>query len=225
LDLLNGVRGTTVGRSAFHASKLAVERAYKRVSRVWDWTGGGIRRAADLRCRFNRDYHLDANHEHGTKGALMRAKEGIIDRLNALLAHELTATDQYVLHTEMARNWGYEKIGAKFWALALDEMKDAQNLIRHIFYLEGMPKMQRTGPIQTADGVPQLLEINLQRERQVVEALAEAIPHCAQVGDFTTRGMFEEMIKEEEGHVDWFETQLETISQIGVENYLTQQLG
>jgi bacterioferritin len=59
----------------------------------------------------------------------------------------------------------------------------------------------------------------------VVEALAEAIPHCAQVGDFTTRGMFEEMIKEEEGHVDWFETQLETISQIGVENYLTQQLG
>jgi bacterioferritin len=155
----------------------------------------------------------------------MKPKEGIIDRLNAMLALELTATDQYVLHSEMARNWGYERIAEKFWSLAIDEMKDAQNLMKHIFYLEGQPIMQRTGPTQIGQSVPELLEIDLQRERQVVAALAEAIPHCTQVGDFTTRGMFEEMIREEETHVDWFETQLQTIRQIGAENYLSQQLG
>jgi bacterioferritin len=154
----------------------------------------------------------------------MRPKEGIIDRLNALLAHELTAADQYVVHSEIARNWGYERIAQKFWDLGVDEMKDAQALIRHIFYLEGTPRMQRTGPVQTGQGVPELLELDLQRGRQVVETLTDAIAHCAQVGDYTTRRMFEEMISEEEGNVDWFETQLETIRQIGAENYLSQQL-
>jgi bacterioferritin len=107
----------------------------------------------------------------------------------------------------------------------MDEMKDAQNFIKHIFYLESVPKMQRTGPVQIGEGVPELLELNLQRERQVVETLVEAIGHCAQVGDYNTRGMLEEMIRDEEAHVDWFETQLETIRQIGAENYLSQQLG
>ena len=155
----------------------------------------------------------------------MRAKEGIIDRLNTLLAHELMATDQYVVHSEMAANWGYGRIAEKFRQLSIDEMKDAQNFIKHIFYLESVPKMLRTGPVQVAGDVPRLLELNLQREQEVVEALVEAIAHCAQVGDFNTRGMLEEMIRDEETHVDWFETQLETIRQIGAENYLTQQLG
>lgn len=155
----------------------------------------------------------------------MKAKEGIIDRLNTLLAHELTATDQYVLHSEMAQNWGYGRIAEKFRKLSHDEMKDAQNFIRHIIYFENVPTMQRTGPMQAGAGVPELLELNLQREREVVETLGEAIAHCAQVGDYNTRSMLEEMIRDEETHVDWFEMQLETIRQIGAENYLAQQLG
>ena len=107
----------------------------------------------------------------------------------------------------------------------MDEMKDAQNFIKHIFYLEGVPKMQRTGPLQMGASIPELLEASLQRELAVVETLVEAIAHCGQVGDYHTRGMLEEMIAEEEGHVDWFETQIETIRQIGAENYLSQQLG
>lgn len=155
----------------------------------------------------------------------MKAKEGILDRLNTLLAHELAATDQYVVHAGMAENWGYGRIAEKFRKLSVDEMKDAQHFIKHIFYLEGVPRMQRTGPVQVGASVPELLEFDLQRERAVVETLVEAIAHCAQVGDYHTRGMLEEMIREEEGHVDWFETQLETIRQIGADNYLSQQLG
>ncbi len=155
----------------------------------------------------------------------MRAKDGIIERLNTLLAHELTATDQYVVHSEMAANWGYGRLAGKFRELSTDEMKDAQNFIKHIFYLEGVPIMQRTGPVQLGAGVPELLELNLRREREVVETLIEAITHCTQVGDYHTRGMLEGMIRDEEAHVDWFETQLETIRQIGAENYLSQQLG
>ncbi len=155
----------------------------------------------------------------------MRAKDGILDWLNTLLAHELMATDQYVVFSEMAANWGYGRLAAKFRELSIDEMKDAQNFIKHIFYLEGVPKMQRTGPLQMGGSVPELLELSLQRERDVVATLVEVITHCGQVGDYNTRGMLEGMIHEEETHVDWFETQLEAIKQIGVENYLSQQLG
>jgi bacterioferritin len=154
----------------------------------------------------------------------MKAKEGVIDYLNQMLTIELTAINQYFVQAAMINNWGYERLGARIRDLSLDEMRDAERLINHILYLEGVPNMQRLGQVRVGENVRECLEADLESEYNAVRTLAAAIAHCTQVGDYTTRNIFEEMIREEEEHIDWFETQLETIRQVGLENYLTQQI-
>lgn len=154
----------------------------------------------------------------------MQAKAGVLDFLNRHLTVELTAINQYFLASEMCRNWGYERLAEKFRSLSLEEMQDAQALVRHILYLEGLPNMQRLNEVKVGENVMEILRAGLETERAAVAGLAEAISHCASVGDYTTRAMFEEMIQEEEGHVDWYETQLELIGQISLEHYLAQQV-
>ena len=112
----------------------------------------------------------------------------------------------------------------KFREISTDEMKDTEHLIRHILYLEGLPNLQRMNQVMVGESVQEDLELNLQSEQNAVEVVTEAITHCAQVGDYTTRGMLEEMVRSEEEHVDWLETQLETVNQIGIELYLNQQI-
>ena len=154
----------------------------------------------------------------------MKAKDGVIDRLNQLLTIELTAINQYFIHAEMANNWGFRRIGAKFRENSLSEMADAQHMIRHILYLEGVPNLQRINQVMVGESVREDLDLNLEAERAAVEVLSEAITHCASVGDYTTRGILEGMVREEEEHIDWLETQIETINQIGLELYLNQQI-
>ena len=154
----------------------------------------------------------------------MQAKEGVIDLLNRHLTVELTAINQYFLLSEQSRNWGFERLYSKFRALSLEEMQDAEKLVAHILFLEGLPNMQRLNEVLAVENVQEALDAGLATERGAVQFLTEAIQHCAQVGDFYTRGMFEEMIAEESGHVDWFETQLETIARVGMERYLAQQI-
>ena len=154
----------------------------------------------------------------------MKAKDGVLERLNHILTIELTAINQYFVHAEMANNWGFRRIGGKFRVNSLGEMQDAQHIIRHILYLEGVPNLQRLNQIMVGESVREDLDLNLEAERAAVEALAEAIAHCASVGDYATRGILEGMIREEEEHIDWLETQLETINQIGLELYLNQQI-
>ncbi|MGH2354542.1 MAG: bacterioferritin [Chloroflexota bacterium] len=154
----------------------------------------------------------------------MKAKPGVVDLLNQMLTIELTAINQYFVQAGMMKNWGYERLAAKIRELSLDEMRDADELIDHILYLEGVPNMQRLGQVRVGENVQECLELDLQTERDAVQFLVGAIAHCAQVGDYTTRSKFEEMIRDEEEHVDWFETQLETIRQVGVERYLAQQI-
>ncbi len=154
----------------------------------------------------------------------MKAKEGVVERLNTILTIELTAINQYFVHSEMANNWGFQRIGAMFRANSMSEMEDAQHLIRHILYLEGMPNLQRLNQVMVGESVKEDLELNLEAEKGAVEALTEAITHCASVGDYTTRNILEGMVREEEEHVDWLETQLELINQVGLELYLNQQI-
>jgi bacterioferritin len=154
----------------------------------------------------------------------MRAKEGVIDRLNGLLTNELTAINQYFIHAEMCKNWGYERLHHKLREYSIEEMKDAQELIEHILYLEGVPNVQRLGTVQVGEAAREHLELDAEQERNAVAALTEAITHCAQVGDYTTRGKLEHMVQGEEEQLDWLETQLETIRQVGLENYLSQQI-
>jgi bacterioferritin len=154
----------------------------------------------------------------------MQAKPGVIERLNAILTIELTAINQYFVQAEICRNWGYERLWERFRHSSLEEMKDTQHIIAHILYLEGVPNMQRMDQVMVGETVLEHLQLNLELERKAVETLREAISHCRDVEDYTTRKMFEEMIASEESHIDWIENQLEAIRQIGLELYLSQQI-
>ncbi len=154
----------------------------------------------------------------------MKAREGVVDLLNGSLTVELTAISQYFLAAKQCASWGLPRLHDRFRTLSLDEMKDTERLIEHILYLEGLPNMQRLNPVRVGQGVPEILQAGLELERGAVEHLRDAIEHCARVGDFTTRHIFEAMIHDEETHVDWFETQLDAIRLVGLERYLAQQL-
>ena len=154
----------------------------------------------------------------------MDAKPGVVDFLNKALTTELTAMNQYFVQSEMCRNWGYDCLADKLRATSMEEMEDTQELIKRILFLDGIPNMQRLNQVQVGENVVEHLQLDLELELVAAADLREGIAHCTQVGDFNTRAMFEEMLKGEEEHVDYFETQLETIHQIGVENWLAQQL-
>ena len=154
----------------------------------------------------------------------MKAKEGVVERLNNILTIELTAINQYFIHSEMANNWGFPGVGKLFRSNSMSEMEDAQHLIRHILYLEGLPNLQRLNQIQVGESIKEDLELNLEAEKGAVEAVAEAITHCASVGDYTTRSILEGMIREEEEHIDRLETELEVINTIGIDLYLNRQI-
>ncbi|HEY7378840.1 MAG TPA: bacterioferritin, partial [Steroidobacteraceae bacterium] len=134
------------------------------------------------------------------------------------------AINQYFLHAEMCSNWGYTRLAEKLRDFSIGEMRDAQHLIQHILYLEGTPNLQRLGTVRVGEAVLEDVQLDLQQEQAAVDALTQAITHCAQVGDYTTRNILEEMVRDEETHVDWLETQLDAIRQVGLENYLAQQL-
>jgi bacterioferritin len=154
----------------------------------------------------------------------MKAKEGIIDLLNKILTAELTVINQYFIHSKMCENWGYERLAHKVRERSMAEMKDAQKIIEHTLYLEGVPNMQRLGTVTVGERVPEQLNADLKAEMDMVKMLTDGINHCVKVGDFTTRHMLEDMVKDEDAHIDWIETQLDTIKQVGLENYLTEQI-
>ncbi len=154
----------------------------------------------------------------------MKAKEGILDILNRVLVSELTAVHQYLLHAALCRHWGYDRLHGYFSHLAQEEVSHSSGLIDHILYLGGAPEMDHLDAVAAGKKVPELLEADLAFEREDADALREGIAHCVKVGDFTTRHRLEEMIVDTEEHIDWFETQLRTIEQVGEERYLAEQL-
>ena len=154
----------------------------------------------------------------------MKAKQGVVDLLNKILTQELTVINQYFLHAKMCENWGYDRLWHRVKARSFGEMKDAESVVDHILYLEGLPNMQRLGTVKIGETVPEQLKLDLEKEKDMVKLLSDAIVHCTKVGDFTTRHMLEDMVKEEDEHIDWIETQLETIKQVGLENYLSEQI-
>jgi bacterioferritin len=141
----------------------------------------------------------------------MKAKEGVVNLLNKILTADLTAINQYFVHAKMCENWGYERLHHKVRERSVDEMKDADELIGHILYLDGVPNLQRMNTVQVG-------------EQEMLGLLNDGVVHCTKVTDFTTRHMFEDMAKDVDQHIDWIETQLETIKQVGLENYLAEQI-
>ncbi len=154
----------------------------------------------------------------------MKAKQGVIELLNKVLTADLTAINQYFVHAKMCANWGYERLHHKVRERSIDEMKDADELISHILYLEGVPNVQRMNTVHIGETVSEQLKLDLKAEQEMLVLLSEGVAHCTKVGDFTTRHMFEDMAKDVDEHIDWIETQMETIKQVGLENYLAEQI-
>ena len=154
----------------------------------------------------------------------MQAKEGVVDYLNRLLTNELTAINQYFLQAEIVENQGFPRLYRELKRLAIEEMKEAEEIIEHILYLEGMPNLQRLGAVTIGENVEEHLRADLALEQAQDALLTEAIDHCSKVADYATRTILERKIAEEKTHIDWVETELETIGLIGLTNYLAQQI-
>ncbi|MEK6670319.1 MAG: bacterioferritin [Nitrospirota bacterium] len=154
----------------------------------------------------------------------MKAKEGVLDLLYKVVTLELTAVHHYLLHASMCDNWGYERLQHEYHERMTEETTHVSKVIDHVLYLEGEPDVQKLGAVSSGQGVQDLFNADLKLEQEDVKLLREAIAHCAKVGDFTTRHLLEEMVVDSEEHVDWFETQLRTIKQVGLENYLGEQI-
>jgi bacterioferritin len=154
----------------------------------------------------------------------MKAKPKIIEKLNALLADELTAINQYIVHSEMCANWGYERLHEAIEKRAITEMKHAEKLIERILFLDGTPIVSKLNKIEIGSDVKAQFENDLDAERMAVQAYNEGIQLAVESGDNGTRVLLESILADEEHHVDWLEAQLAQIEQIGIENYLTEQM-
>jgi bacterioferritin len=155
----------------------------------------------------------------------MRGDATVLQHLNAVLKNELTAINQYFLHSRMLRHWGVTKLGACEYTESIDEMKHADRLIERILFLDGLPNLQDLDKILIGESVKEVLECDLRLEQNALPTLREGIAHCETVRDFVTRDLFSDILEAEEDHVDFIETQLDLIPKVGIENYIQLQSG
>lgn len=155
----------------------------------------------------------------------MKGDPKVIEKLNQLLAGELTAMDQYFTHSRMYHDWGFEKLYERIDHEMTEETQHADQLIRRILFLEGTPDLSKRDPLNIGSDVQQMPENDLKLEIEVVNALKEVIAYCESVQDYQTREILEVMLEDtEEDHTYWLEQQLGIIERIGLENYLQSQI-
>ncbi|HEX4905000.1 MAG TPA: bacterioferritin [Acidimicrobiales bacterium] len=154
----------------------------------------------------------------------MQGDPKVIEVLNEVLTAELTAVNQYFLDARMLENWGIKRLGEKFYDDSIDEMKDADELIERILFLDGMPNVQRLGPVRIGETPVEKLRLALDVEREAVQRLTAGIKLCFDAGDHGSRELLEKILGGEEEHADWLETQLDAIERVGEQLYLAEQL-
>lgn len=154
----------------------------------------------------------------------MKGDPKIIEILNDVLTAELTAINQYFVHGEMCENWGYERLHHIIRMHSIGEMKHAEKLIERVLFLEGVPNVQRLGRISIGESVPEILKADYALEMDALPRLNEGIEKCRELGDNNSRHLLEAILHEEEEHVDWLEAQMSLVEQVGVQNYLAEQI-
>jgi len=149
----------------------------------------------------------------------------VVELLNEVLTAELTAINQYFVDAKMMANWGYARLADHFREDSIDEMRDAEKLCDRILYLDGLPNLQRLGTVRVGETVTEKLRLALTVEEEAIERLNRAIAKATEVGDNGSRDLFAEILRGEEEHADWLETQLSVIAAVGEPAYLAEQLG
>ena len=154
----------------------------------------------------------------------MKGDSKVIELLNKALYNELTAINQYFLHAKMLKNWGLKELAEHEYHESIDEMKHADKLSDRILFLDGLPNFQALGKLRIGENPREVLTCDLALELEALPALREGIQHCEQVGDFTSRQLFADILESEEEHIDWIETQLALIDRVGEQNYLLSKI-
>jgi bacterioferritin len=154
----------------------------------------------------------------------MKGNADVIKMLNDVLRKELTGINQYFVHSKMCKNWGYEVLANVHWHESIDEMKHADRVIERILFLEGVPNVAAYDKISVGSSVKQQLENDRGLEQAALTVLKPGIRTCLEVHDDATRELLEDFVVDEERHIDWIETQLHQIEEVGLQNYLAQQI-
>ena len=155
----------------------------------------------------------------------MKGDKKVIQYLNKVLRNELTAINQYFLHSRMLDDWGLTRLGHHEYEESIDEMKHADELTKRILFLEGLPNLQELNRLRIGENVPEMLQCDLDLEMDAIPDLREGIAYCEEVKDYISRELLEDILESEEEHVDWLETNLSLIDKMGLQNYLQTQAG
>ncbi|MGR8920068.1 MAG: bacterioferritin [Gammaproteobacteria bacterium] len=155
----------------------------------------------------------------------MKGDAKVIELLNKVLKNELTAINQYFLHARMFKNWGLMKLDEHEYNESVDEMRHADEIIERILFLEGLPNLQDLGRLRIGENTLEIFQADLALEHDAIPDLREGIAYCESISDYVTRDLFDSILKSEEEHVDWLETQLDLIERVGLQNYQQSHIG
>jgi bacterioferritin len=155
----------------------------------------------------------------------MKGDTRVVEYLNRGLRHELTAVNQYWLHYRLLDNWGFKDLAKKWREESIEEMRHADRFVERIIFLEGFPNLQVLDPLHIGQSIKEVLDADLQAEYSARALYQEAATYCASVHDYVTRDLFEELMADEEKHIDFLETQLDLVAKLGVELYAQHHIG
>src|SRR5690349_10176906 len=155
----------------------------------------------------------------------MRGEPGVVEYLNKALRHELTAINQYWLHYRLLDNWGYRDLAKQWRKESIEEMEHADKLVERILFLDGFPNMQVLDPLRIGQTVKEVMECDLAAEVDARSLYQEAATYCHSIKDYVSRDLFEQLMKDEEHHIDFLETELGLINKVGVELYSQHRIG